>query len=457
MSEVRLKKLIDYWLNSELTDAQADELNQILRESEEARQLFASESQLHGLLHTAVAEEAVERVADITATTFEQATRSLQEGVSSGRLMLLSALAAGLLVAAGLQLWTAASAEKTIAVLASGENAAWESSLPTTPGSELTAGSLRLISGIATIRFDSGAQVTLEAPSHLVLDNPMRGQLLAGSAVIDVPDSAVGFVIETPDGYAVDHGTQFSVLVDQKQRRSSFEVLSGEISVYASDSTDEVRLTEEQSAAVTAHGVEKRDRLESEGMLEQLPDVVRLVTNGRATSIIRSNDSSYLHPDFLMAKLESADAGFDRRSLFAFDLARLDLSFMKSARLRLNLVPSGLGSAVRLPKANQFAIYGITDESAANWQVGCDWEIAPSPENGVLLGTFEVPRSQQRGAFGIESKELLQFLRSNQNGSVTFLLMRQTGELQRGGLVHSFASDFHPEASGPVLELVRSK
>ena len=90
--------------------------------------------------------------------------------------------------------------------------------MPTTPGSALTAGYLKLTSGIATIQFKSGAKVVLEAPAHLVLETPMRGRLLAGSAVIDVPKTAIGFVMEAPGGYAVDLGTQFAVSVNAAEQ-----------------------------------------------------------------------------------------------------------------------------------------------------------------------------------------------------------------------------------------------
>jgi hypothetical protein len=42
---------------------------------------------------------------------------------------------------------------------------------------------------------------------------------------------------------------------------------------------------------------------------------------------------------------------------------------------------------------------------------------------------------------------------SNTDQSVALLLVRETTELEGRGLVHAFASDTHPEASGPLLEL----
>ena len=60
--------------------------------------------------------------------------------------------------------WTQVSKPGVVADLVSSEDAAWESSLPTTPGSTLTPGVLNLRSGVATIQFASGAQIVLEAP-----------------------------------------------------------------------------------------------------------------------------------------------------------------------------------------------------------------------------------------------------------------------------------------------------
>lgn len=67
------------------------------------------------------------------------------------------------------------------------DDASWESSLPTEPGSELTGGYLKLTSGIATVRFLSGAESILEAPANLVLKTPMYAMLTSGAARVEVP------------------------------------------------------------------------------------------------------------------------------------------------------------------------------------------------------------------------------------------------------------------------------
>ena len=53
--------------------------------------------------------------------------------------------------------------------------------------------------------------------------------------------------------------------------------------------------------------------------------------------------------------------------------------------------------------------------------------------------------------------EFEQFNRANlardRDGTVTFLLVRETAELRRSGLVHGFAGNHHPTAAPPTLRL----
>ena len=79
----------------------------------------------------------------------------------------------------------------------------------------------------------------------------------------------------------------------------------------------------------------------------------------------------------------------------------------------------------------------------------------PLRKTGVLLGTFEIPRSTNRGSFGLANEQLLEFLKQNSGRSVTLILVRLTTQIEGEGpgLTHMFASDSHPEAVGPLLEL----
>ncbi|QDT10924.1 FecR protein [Planctomycetes bacterium K23_9] len=454
----RLDELIEAWRDGELSESKTEELNQILRESEAVRARFSAESQLHGLLHCAVSEETIQRVADIPATTLKDATGSLRGDSRFGWLMLVSAVAAGLLVTLGIQWWNSPSVPATIATLASSENAAWESDLPTTQGSELSAGLLSLRAGVATIRFHSGAEVVVEAPAQVELISAMRARLLSGAAVIEVPDSAIGFVVETPDGYAIDYGTRFAVRVDGTQKQSNFEIIEGVISVHHPGTGDEVRLTGHGKAVtVSERSIDVVDFEQQENTPDLSQDVIRIGSKGRTGSAMRRDHKrhKFIQPEFLSVK-RTAGGKWDHHSFFAFDVSAIDLDQMRSVRLRLNLVPSTRGLASRLPKINRFGIYGLTDRKKEDWLFGQSWDDSPGPDDGVRLGHFEVPRSARRGTFGIQNDALLDFLRANHDRPATLILVRETTQIEGvgPGLTHLFASDLHPEAVGPMLEFV---
>jgi hypothetical protein len=244
--------------------------------------------------------------------------------------------------------------------------------------------------------------------------------------------------METPDGHAVDHGTQFAVWV--ADGRSDFEVLSGEISVHH-PSGDSRRLGHSEQVTLNKAGLKAGDLSPELGNLPSVQSL-RLNTDGREASVIRSNQHiSRLHPDFLMVKRSSLIPAYDRRAIFGFDLAPLENREVRNARLQLNLTPCGLGFASRLPELSRFAVYGIPTD-------GFNWGDQP----GELLAHFSVPRAQQSGSFTITGQALADFLNAADN-TVTFLLLRETDEVQGNGLVHAFASSRNSQAAGPTLAI----
>jgi hypothetical protein len=317
---------------------------------------------------------------------------------------------------------------------------------------------MKLMAGIATVQFESGAKVTFEAPAQFELIDAMRVRMVDGAAVIDVPESAHGFTVETPGGFAIDHGTQFAVSVKESAQTSDFEVLQGEISVHHAASGQKVHLFDEQFASLSGSELTTQTEASPEQEYDQSdadrPQMIRVGTEGRCDYVIRNNRrGKWIHPEMLMVK-RADSRKWDMRAFFSMDINSVDIEAVRSARLRLNQVPSGKGFASRLPKLNTFAIYGVTDPAKETWQNDPTWENAPSIQDGILLGRFEIPRSQQTGTFGIQSDALLQFLRSDSDGQVTFVLVRESGLVEGTdrGLVHAFANDSHPEVSGPLLE-----
>ncbi len=437
----RLAGLMERQINGSISDAEFAELESALLDSVESRRLFLDLTHQHARL-SLMGDSLIQEELDVAPG---QRRRAFAWG----------SIAAAVCLAVGFLVWWQVSKPKIVATLVSSEYAAWESSSPTTPGTQLPRGFLKLEAGVATIQFLSGAEVMLQAPAHLILETPMRARLVSGSAVIHVPETAVGFVIDTPNAYAVDHGTEFAVSVDKTKRQSRFEVLSGEISVNHAHTDRAVRLTDNELAVATAESLRSIPRRQSEASFASEANLVRLGTS-RDTSIVRHDERSiHLHPDFLMAKLSSSENnGFDRRSLFHFDVSRIDGGSIQSAQIRLNLVPTGLGYAAYLPETNTFAVYGVTDETAEDWsEQDLRWADAPNLDRCKLLGTFDVPRGRQTGSFTLGNAALVAFLKADNNRQVSFVLVRTTGERKYQGLVHAFASSRHPRASGPTLEV----
>ncbi|TWT42786.1 FecR protein [Thalassoglobus neptunius] len=355
-----------------------------------------------------------------------------------------------------LVLRTAIQPIENVAMLVSSENASWESVLPTVPGSQLTPGILRLKSGIATLRFPTGAEMILEAPVHLELISAMRCRLLDGVALVEVPEAAIGFVVETPSGYAVDYGTRFAVRVDSTRGDSVFELIEGEIGVHHSATGEEIRLKEpHKEVTVSTESMHIRTEEDSAFVPSANTELVRIGTAGRSTSVLPNNKRHKFIDSEVLSVRKTENGKWDYRSFFEFDLTDVELKDVLSARLRLNLVPSRRGLVSRLSLINRFGVYGLTNPEKADWSVDATWEDSPSPEDGVLLGTFEIERSAQRGSFGIANDQLLEFLKNNSGKPVTLTLVRLTTQIEGKGpvLAHMFASDSHPEAVGPLLEL----
>ena len=159
-----------------------------------------------------------------------------------------------------------------------------------------------------------------------------------------------------------------------------------------------------------------------------------------------------LDPDLLMLK-NSFGGEQDRRALLSFDVSKIDFESVQSVKLGMKMIPSGIGFATRLPVMNTFAIYGVTDPAQEDWAMDCKWEDAPKLEDATLLDSIDVRRSRQDKYCAFTGDALLNFLKSDPDGNVTLILVRETGQIPGAGpaLVHAFAAQSHPEAAGPVI------
>lgn len=77
-------------------------------------------------------------------------------------------------------------------------------------------GTIKLTSGAAELRFDSGTNVILEGPCELNIETVDSAELLAGTVFIDVTDVSNGFLLETPEAQIIDDGTKYAVTLDSQ-------------------------------------------------------------------------------------------------------------------------------------------------------------------------------------------------------------------------------------------------
>ena len=460
--ETGLDKLIDRIRSGEASAEEIAEIEELLVGDAELRKRYRARMRMESHLIDSFQQHQSEML------PFEPASQSNVLSVGNFYSNPILAVAAGVILLATLTvaiLWP--KAPEPVAKVENVSGAAWEGALNITSGTELAPGILRLKAGMANIRFSSGALVALEAPAEFEIESAMRSRLISGKALVEAPESAHGFVMLTPHGYITDLGTRFSVSVDEKVGKAECEVLEGEISLHHDQSGKVEHLLDQQASVMDAGGIRELELLPSTFVQNPAVRFIRLGTEGKETSVVRSDErEELLHPSMLMVKKSfQGNAGkADRRALFSIGLREIDGSTIDQVKLRLNLVPSGLGFAAYMPEKVTFSVYGVIDESREGWATdGLLWQDAPGyladskyqlkSDEARLLGSFDISRGQQRGTIVFESKDLVDFVKSDTTGVCSFIVVRETAGNKNFSLVHAFAGNQHPEARGPTLEV----
>ena len=120
-----------------------------------------------------------------------------------------------------------------VAYLDDSINAVWDDDLqmPDQDG-EMVQSRYRLKEGFASILFDSGAKVTVEAPAELSLFSAGEMELFSGKIYAVVPKRAHGFSVMTAGNKIVDLGTEFGVELDDLGN-TQLHVTKGETLLYS--------------------------------------------------------------------------------------------------------------------------------------------------------------------------------------------------------------------------------
>lgn len=450
-----------------------ERLNEVLKASSAARVFYREHMELHARL--------ILDYRDRQATEFMPGNAPPQKRTPLWGRWIAIASAAAAIVLAAILAWPRDGSPETesFAMLETSKAARWEASgLPTTDGSRLGAGELRLAEGLATLRFDSGAKVVIEGPADIRLEDSMQMHLAEGKAFAEIPESAKGFRIVTPIGSVVDHGTRFSVVVDGVTGGTYTKVYEGSVRVEHARSGEGVNLEtgEFNHATTTGLGEIGSDPLEYSwpdrvGPLMRGPDWILLPSTkdayiGRA---FRNKNEVHRSDTLLLVK----NGGPRRKAYIGFDLTDISPENITEAELMLHFAPTGWGFASLVPDAT-FSVYGLkTNQSWNEGRLNVDNAPAsPRPKAGerftsagpILeahkvqkLGSFLIEQGVQSGQFGIEGKDLTEFLRRHAGSTVTLIVVRDTEEIEMNGLVHGFASRRHPTLPAPTLAIRLSK
>lgn len=380
----------------------------------------------------------------------------------------LAAAAAVVLFGASVVLFLQGRPAPVVATLIEAENCRWAGSdLPTVEGAGLSAGTLALTEGMATIRFKSGATVTLEAPSVLEVESAMRCRLVEGSVVADVPESAHGFTIDTAKMEVIDLGTRFGVTTTPLGDSNVF-VFEGEVKVNREDHPEAKHVFAGSSlvskVGATPEPSDQEVRRVEAPAASPGPGWTAISTaTGRGRdAYVRRGDvhgPTGAHP-LLMVKHTDLAPNNERRAMLAFDLAGIDRATLNSAKLVLKVESSGLGFSSLVPDS-RFAVYGLVDAAAAAWdEADLTWRTAGSlveedlsESTATRLAEFEIRKGSPNGFIEVSSDAFVDFLRSRPDEIVSLILVRETGESDQQGLVHAFASKEHPTAPAPTLWL----
>jgi ferric-dicitrate binding protein FerR (iron transport regulator) len=355
---------------------------------------------------------------------------------------------------------------RPVATLVQADNCKWAGSdLPTSVNSKLGIGKLALVEGIATLKFTSGATVTMEAPTTLEVLTAMHCRLIEGTVTAEVPEPAHGFTIDTPDIKVKDLGTKFG-LTTAATGNSQVRVFEGEVEIGGLADGKIKRLTEGNGMHVgsgnTSLGQEPTHGAQvlEAGGWTAIPTSYGRGKDGYARR--GDNGAPLGSQPLIIVKHSDIKAGLknERRAVVSFDVSQVATAAITEAQLILDPEPSGYGFSALVPDS-RFAVYGVTDEALDAWdEKQMRWATLPGcnddgPDLNQLrkVAEFWIPRGGSGGPLAVRGDALAQFVREDTNGLVSFVIVRETGETDPNGLAHGFASKEHPTARPPTLRL----
>lgn len=458
--------LLERAIEGELSLQEAGELDELVKTSDEARRAYVRYTHMHATLHwrgvSVDSETNRQLVLADPPTSIAAPARWLVPTLTviTALSLLIAAITAG-----GRQ----QSGAPIVATLVSSAACTWgEGSLPTKTGASLTAGIVHLKSGLAKIRFSSGAEVSLEAPAELEIIDEMRCVLHEGALVAHVPERAVGFRVDTLTAELIDQGTDFGVIVNRDRHTTDVNVFDGMVDVMRNGVRERHRLQTGDRSVIDADSVTLIDSDDefsesNPDSVDPFVDAIPISTTELSEGFVRKTiPRAGIFRKMFFLKTSANKPQYNSKIYLQFDLRSVDVTRIGDAKLQLQLMHSPRGFASLVPDAT-FAVYAVTTDEKDAWtRDTLSWDTAPgnaeSPEFADesctrLLGKFEIPQGVQSGFFGVDGKALTETIMKDGNQQLTLFVVRETSETDVRGLAHAFARASSPKGVAPTLFL----
>ncbi|MCD0462875.1 iron dicitrate transport regulator FecR [Roseiconus lacunae] len=365
-----------------------------------------------------------------------------------------------------------ANAAKSVAYLESAAHCQWGvCTIPTSLQTDLPAGRLRLISGVAKLRFPN-VTVTLEGPVDLEILNTKACRVYSGRVIGQVDPGGEGFVVETPNAAVVDRGTKFGVAV-KGNGDAQLDVIDGVVDIRHHATGQKIRAKGASSVKVDGQQLQVIDQnyLQLQAT-EERPNKSRFEyissSDGEGEELFltygdRLEGNEFPRPlHTLLVKHSESQPHWERVIVLRFDLSTLSKDQIKSAHLRLDGVATEMGYASLVPDAS-LEFYVLDEQFERAWDSeSSKWASFPGTVSNApiinqdhvnLIGEIVIPQSQPEGRFIMNDQRLADALRSDRDGLITIVLKRATSGTGGPSYVHGFADRTHPTATPPTLRI----
>ena len=342
---------------------------------------------------------------------------------------------------------------------------------------------LEIESGLVELRFLAGASAVLNGPARMKIQGPKEIALDIGKLSVRMDENENGFIVKTPDGRVRDLGTAFGVNVS-RTGSSEVAVYDGEVDVSGSSQAAPFRkVMAGQSVTLHRSGkvseVKEFDEEDTEENFTLNKPDYRI--EAYKDAFVRGGDMvglgenrNYGSEHELHVKFDSASVRYNRRTWIGFDISEIPRQRIIGARFTMAVLPNEL--AERIEPSNKerdtnwsFEVSGLWDVFYDAWtEAKITWLNAPGNAAKVVSGRLAGPQAPSRlGKFTIHSRgtrgdvveisslELLNFLKSDEDGRVTVIVSRLSSLIKgrNDRVIHGFASREHPVLPPPTLEL----